>query len=79
MEVFINVIQQVGFPIFIAVYLLHAYSKKLDQFHAEQARTNLLLVVLVKALTKGNIAIPEEIENEVSGVVDAPKLGGKKP
>jgi len=78
MEVFINLIQQVGFPIFIAVYLLHAYSKKLDQFHSEQTRTNLLLVVLVKALTKGNIAIPEEVEDEVSGVVDV-QVGGNKP
>ena len=73
MQVCIDIVQQVGFPIFVAVYLLHIHSKKLVKLHVEQSRTNLLLVVLVQALAKGEVDIPGQIVNEVSGVIEAPE------
>lgn len=78
MEIFMQLIQQVGFPIFVAVYLLHSYRKKLDEFHVEQARTNLLLAVLVKSLARGDTEVPQEIIDEVSAVLESPLPGTLK-
>ncbi len=75
MDIAIQLIQQLGFPIFVSVYLLHIHSKKLDAFHVTQTRTNVLLAVLVRVLTADHpdIAIPTEVVDEVSGVVDVPE------
>ena len=73
MDIAVQLIQSLGFPIFVAVYLLHIYSKKLEAFHAAQNRTNVLLAVLVKALAAdADISIPKEVIDEVSGVTDVP-------
>jgi hypothetical protein len=74
MEIAVQLIQQLGFPIFVSVYLLHIHSKKLDAFHVTQTRTNVLLAVLVRVLTADTeIAIPDEVVDEVSGVMDVPE------
>ena len=74
MDIAVQLIQSLGFPIFVSVYLLHIHSKKLDAFHATQTRTNVLLAVLVRVLAADTeIAIPEEVIDEVSGVTDVPE------
>ena len=67
-----EVISELGFPIFVALYFMYVHSKKLDRFYDEQNRTNVLLAVLVKVLTtdRDGPGIPIAIVDEVSGVVD---------
>ncbi len=63
-------IKQHGFPIFVATFLLVKVEVTLVRMWRAQKRTNVVLAVLVKVLTDGNtVAIPEEIIDEVSGVV----------
>ena len=70
MDAFVVIIQTVGFPIFVAVYLLHRYGAQMDKMAEAQKTTNVVLAVLVKTLTQGNqMAIPESVMDEVSGVV----------
>ena len=72
MDAFVTIIQTVGFPIFVAVYLLHRHEKKLDKLWQEHRQTNVVLAVLVKVLTQDGAAVPDSVVDEVSGVTSMP-------
>jgi hypothetical protein len=79
MDVFTTLIQTVGFPIFVAMYLLHRHEKKLEMLYEEQKQTNVVMAVLVKVLASNeNTSIPAEVVDEVSGVFNTPLPPSKK-
>jgi hypothetical protein len=48
-----------GFPIFVSVFLLIRFEKRLELFWEEQKETNTILTVLMKVLTAdGTITTP---------------------
>lgn len=55
----------VGFPIFVAVYLLTRLENKLELIWTEFRQTNLILLVLVKSMDLDKSTIPEEILSQV--------------
>ena len=76
MDAFVIIIQTVGFPIFVALYLLIRYEKKIDKMAEAQKTTNVVLAVLVKVHSHGNqLSVPEVIVDDVSGVVSVPNKG----
>jgi hypothetical protein len=71
MEIATQLIQALGFPIFVCLWLMYRVEKRLEKQHAEQHRTNVLLAVVVKVLD-GETSVPENVVDEVSGVVSVP-------
>jgi len=71
MESAVQIIQALGFPIFVCLWLMYRQDKKSDLIYEAHKRTNVVLAVLVKVLTSDNgVAVPSHIVDEVSGVVD---------
>ena len=71
MDIATQLIQTLGFPIFVCLWLMYRVEKRLEKQHKEQHRTNVLLAVIVKVLD-GDGAVPENVANEISGVVSVP-------
>lgn len=71
MEIATQLIQALGFPIFVCLWLMYRVEKRLEKQHAEQHRTNVLLAVVVKVLD-GEGPVPDNVVDEVSGVVSVP-------
>ena len=69
METAVKLIQILGFPIFVCLWLMYRQDKRLDAMHKSHNRTNVILAVLVKVLTEGNgAAVPSDIVDEASGL-----------
>ena len=64
----IDIIQSLGYPIFVSLWLMFRVEKRMDTQHREQHRTNVLLSAIVRTLD-GDEAIPETIADEASGVL----------
>lgn len=71
MEIATQLIQALGFPIFVCLWLMYRVEKRMEKQHAEQHRTNVLLAVIVKVLD-GEESVPDNVVDEVSGVVSVP-------
>lgn len=69
----VAIIQTLGFPIFVCLWLMYRVEKRMDKQHKEQHRSNVLLSVIVRVLDDG-AAMPEHIVDEVTGVVKTPEL-----
>jgi hypothetical protein len=68
MDIAVNLIQALGFPIFVCLWLMYRVEKRMDRQHKEQQRTNTLLTVIVKVMDSKD-TVPENVVDEVSGVV----------
>lgn len=69
----VNIIQALGFPIFVCLWLMYRVEKRLDKIHKEQHRSNILQAVIVKVLDEGT-AVPDNVVDEITGKVPAPSL-----
>lgn len=66
-------IATLGFPIFVASFLLFRLEKRLEQLYEENKQSNIVLAVLLKSLMDGT-AVPSEVLDELSGMTPVPTL-----
>ena len=64
-------IATLGFPIFVASFLLFRLEKRIEQLWDENKQSNIILAVLLRSLTDGT-AVPAEILDELSGATPVP-------
>ena len=64
----VDIIQALGFPIFVCLWLMYRVEKRLDKIHKEQHRSNILQAVIVKVLDEGT-AVPDNVVDEITGKV----------
>lgn len=80
MDVALEFIQKLGFPVFVAVFLMFKYDRKMERLLEEHKRTNVVLAVLVKVISDGSQSsgVPQEVIDEVSGVETVPLPPGRE-
>lgn len=66
-------IATLGFPIFVASFLLFRLEKKIELLWEANKQSNVVLAVLLKCLTDGT-APPVEVMEEASGIVTPPPV-----
>lgn len=62
-----ELIQSIGFPIAVAIWLMYRVETILEKQRKEQNRTNTLLAVIVRVLDSER-AFPTDVVNDASGV-----------
>jgi hypothetical protein len=72
-EFVVGFVQKLGFPIFVAWYLMVRIEKRIEHLIEQDRKKNVLLAILVRVLSD-NSAVPQEFVDEVSGVKEMPEL-----